>query len=197
MSSHHFVKEGQEPALIIVDAIPVAVVEPLLEWAPLVIVMENAIEQTSAWGIKTDVVISAAANTQAMIEKLMDQMPVKILSFNHPDEQLDIAFYYLLSNRQYIVNIITQHPEEYILKATGFTDRLEIIVMNEEIKWFSVQNGHFTKWIPANTELLIRETTGEITVSDGAERSGNRVVSKTDGLITLTCEQLFWVGERL
>ena len=47
MSSHHFVKEGQEPALLIMDALSLALIEPLLEWAPQVIVCENALRHAN------------------------------------------------------------------------------------------------------------------------------------------------------
>ena len=197
MSSHHFVKEGQEPALIITEAVAFAVVEPLLEWAPMVIVMQNAVDQVNAWGIKTDVVITHLHDTQYMIQKLMDQMPVKILSYNHPDEQLDTALFYLISNKQFVVNIITQSAEKYINKAEKFTDRVEIIVMDEHIKWFSVKSGYFTKWIPANTRLLVQHEQGEISLSGAAKMENRKITARQDGLITLSSDHLFWVGEYL
>ena len=57
MSSHHFVKEDQEPALIIADASAVSFekIQELLEWSPTVIVMESSLEMVLSWGIKMDV----------------------------------------------------------------------------------------------------------------------------------------------
>src|SRR5437868_1073645 len=97
MSSHHFVKEGQEPALVIAEVIARPSVELLLEWAPQVIVLERALEQVLTWGIKVDVVIASIANNEQVIEKLFDQMPVKILSHQPDEDPLDTVFYYLLS----------------------------------------------------------------------------------------------------
>ena len=57
MSSHHFVKEGQEPALFILDNIPFQYAESLLEWVPLVMVADRALENVLHWGIKIDVVL--------------------------------------------------------------------------------------------------------------------------------------------
>jgi hypothetical protein len=197
MSSHHFVKEGQEPALIIADAVPVAVVEPLLEWAPLVVVMENSIDQVSAWGIKTDVVVTQINNTQYMIQKLMDQMPIKILSCAVADEPLDTALYYLISNKQFTVNVIAQNAEKYISKAEKFTDRLEIIIMDEHIRWFSVKSGHFTKWVPANTKLLTLSLQGDVAFSGEAQMTSGKITAEKDGFIIVTSDHLFWVGEYL
>lgn len=54
MSSHHFVKENQEPALLILctEAIPFEKLQEILEWSPTVITTEGCIEKVLGWGIK-------------------------------------------------------------------------------------------------------------------------------------------------
>ncbi len=52
MSSHHFVKEGQEPALFILDNIPFHYAESLLEWVPLVMVADRALGKCVTLGNK-------------------------------------------------------------------------------------------------------------------------------------------------
>ena len=48
MSSHHFVKEQQEPAVFIleVEGISFETVAPLLEWSPTLLVAQEAVEVT-------------------------------------------------------------------------------------------------------------------------------------------------------
>ena len=58
MSSHHFVREGQEPALLILDALAFDIAGPLLEWAPLVVVAQSAVDEVMLWNIKMDVVLA-------------------------------------------------------------------------------------------------------------------------------------------
>src|SRR5687767_7172608 len=79
VSSHHFVKEGQEPALAILEAYSLEAVEPLLEWAPLVIVAEAAIDEVVRWGIKIDVVVAKEEKARQLFDQLSDQGPIKFL----------------------------------------------------------------------------------------------------------------------
>ena len=57
MSSHHIIRDKQEPALIIAngEACSLDMVEQLLEWSPTVIVLDGAIERVVSLGIKVDV----------------------------------------------------------------------------------------------------------------------------------------------
>jgi thiamine pyrophosphokinase len=59
MSSHHIVRDDQEPALIIANG---ASCDPellgqLLEWSPLVIVLDSAMERVMKLDIKVDVLL--------------------------------------------------------------------------------------------------------------------------------------------
>ena len=59
MSSHHIVRDDQEPALIIANG---ASCQPellgqLLEWSPLVVVLDSAIERVMHLDIKIDVLL--------------------------------------------------------------------------------------------------------------------------------------------
>ena len=59
MSSHHIVRDDQEPALIIANgaACSEELLGQLLEWSPLVIVLDSAIERVIKLGIKIDVLL--------------------------------------------------------------------------------------------------------------------------------------------
>lgn len=57
MSSHHIIRDKQEPALIIAngEACSIEILEQLLEWSPTVIVLDGALERVIELGIKVDV----------------------------------------------------------------------------------------------------------------------------------------------
>jgi len=57
MSSHHIIRDKQEPALIIAngEACSLDLVEQLLEWSPTVVVLDGALERVISLGIKVDV----------------------------------------------------------------------------------------------------------------------------------------------
>lgn len=57
MSSHHIIRDKQEPALIIANGeeCSMDLLEQLLEWSPTVVVLDDAIERVISLGIKVDV----------------------------------------------------------------------------------------------------------------------------------------------
>ena len=59
MSSHHIVRDDQEPALIIANgaSCSMELLNQLLEWQPLVIVLDSAMERVVELGIKVDVLL--------------------------------------------------------------------------------------------------------------------------------------------
>lgn len=59
MSSHHFVREDQEPGLFIYEWVDNAkeLIDQLAQWAPKIVVHEQALEQFLIHGFKVDVVL--------------------------------------------------------------------------------------------------------------------------------------------
>src|SRR6476660_9730486 len=59
MSSHHIVRDDQEPALIIANGAECSseLLGQLLEWSPYVVVLDSAIERVFDLGIKVDVLL--------------------------------------------------------------------------------------------------------------------------------------------
>jgi thiamine pyrophosphokinase len=59
LSSHHIVRDDQEPALIIANgsACNLELLGQLLEWSPLVIVLDSAMERVMKLDIKVDVLL--------------------------------------------------------------------------------------------------------------------------------------------
>ena len=57
MSSHHIIRDKQEPALIIANGeeCSMDLLEQLLEWSPTVVVLDGAIQRVIDLGIKVDV----------------------------------------------------------------------------------------------------------------------------------------------
>jgi thiamine pyrophosphokinase len=102
MSSHHIVREDQEPALLIADAhaISFEIIQELLEWSPTVLVVEKALQEVLTWGIKIDVVIAPVGNIPQLTEALHDQFPLKLISCQGEDDAIATALYFLIAAKQ-------------------------------------------------------------------------------------------------
>src|SRR5690349_14901404 len=114
MSSHHFVKEGQEPALLILDPFALDPIEPLLEWAPLVVVVDQALEKVWHWGFKIDVVVTIPEQIEELTNRVAHQMPLTILHSRTNESALTTALSFLKEKKQSSVNIIAENAESVI-----------------------------------------------------------------------------------
>jgi len=196
MSSHHFVKEGQEPALLILDALPYSLTGTLLEWAPLVVVSESAVDQITSYNIKMDVVLSPENRLEELTQKLASQAPVKILS--HPAEESPMvnALNFLIRTNQFAVNILTLFPDEVFGQIEQFTDRLQIAILDENIRWSSIPSGNYEKWLVSDSQLFIKKGLDTQSVStQGLRNQKGSFQSIQTGIISLKSDGLFWVGE--
>lgn len=187
MSSHHFVKEDQEPALVIAHAatIPFTVVQELLEWSPTVIVLEDALPDVLLWGIKLDVVIGQQKNIDQHVQLLKDQVPVKILSHSEEEDPLQTALYFLIAGKYNAVNVLGVNRGTLEL----FTPKLDVVTFFENKRWSYARYGKFEKWLSKGTKISLPEKVKSV---DGLNNSG---VVLHDGIIKVMADSPFWIGE--
>ena len=107
MSSHHFVKEQQEPAVFILDVEGVSfdTVAPLLEWSPTLLVAQEAVEVVLGWGIKIDIILASQAFQNENEHLLEIQYPLRFLTISSLSA-LDEGVYYLLASQHKGVHLV-------------------------------------------------------------------------------------------
>jgi hypothetical protein len=189
MSSHHFVKEDQEPALLIADAEAVSfdIVQQLLEWSPTVVVLAKSLEKVLDWGIKLDVVIVSSELVTTHKEVLKDQMPVKILSHEPGDDPLSTAMMFFTAAKHKAVNIVGSIPE----LSEVLTSQLDLACFHSGKRWSHVRKGRYEKWLTKGTQLTFSDQKARV---EGLDEVG--VVSH-DGLVKIQADGPFWIGEDL
>ena len=149
MSSHHIVRDEQEPALLIDDAktLSLEFIELLLEWSPTVVVTTNALDEVLHWGIKIDVVIAKFEQVEELKPRLKPQSPVKLLAFESND-LLNAGFVYLLDNRYPAVNVLADIFNTRILDMVKeLSAEIDTVLFYNNQKWVYVKNGLFQKWV--------------------------------------------------
>lgn len=190
MSSHHIVRENQEPALVIFDAhaIPFEKVQELLEWMPTIIVLHSQLEILLGWGIKIDVVLVPVGEETSWVERTKDQQPIEVISFQVNEPPLSKAISLLLSRNIPAVNwLVTE-----LHTLTGLIDFMgdaEVFVNSK--RWSRVKSGRFEKWLPTGTALYIFPEHACSEIADG------KFIVERDGVVVLQGEQVFWVGEEV
>ncbi|WP_276373317.1 hypothetical protein [Chryseolinea sp. H1M3-3] len=196
MSSHHFVKEGQEPALFILESVSIHAVEPLLEWVPLIMVADHMLETIIPWGIKIDVVIQHEYSFETLKEVVKDQEPIQILSAHN--DILLAGLQFLIQNKNSSVNIICTPTEEILSKIENVGHSLQVDVYDEKEKWSLVVTGNFEKWLPAGAVIAIKQSQDSFFHTEGLTHTeGKHWKAASAGLIKIKAGSPFWVAEEV
>lgn len=196
MSSHHFVKEGQEPALLILDADSSEVVMSLLEWSPTVLVSAEVLSSVLLWGIKIDCIVTKQDDDIAQLHAISaDQGPLKIISGDLSDTYLSCALLSLKRSGQRSVNIISTSPTEHFGELYDYLSSMDLAFVNDTLKWIPVAQK-FEKWYPADTILNFHpfDMSQAIDVHNGV-REGGIIRTTTPGLVVIYSDRPFWLGE--
>jgi hypothetical protein len=197
MSSHHFVKEGQEPALLILDPHSVDVVQALLEWAPLVMVFAPALPEVISWGIKIDLAILQPGDGVAQIETLLaDQGPVSLLTPHAGSSVFMTALSHLNAARDGAVNVVTANADDLFATAEIFFKDIQINFIDRQWTWFGVPNGRFEKWLPGGSVLKVRPVESSQTIhAQGLIEKSPLYEVASAGMTSLQSAKPFWVAE--
>lgn len=163
MSSHHIVRDDQEPALIIANGQECSkeLMGQLLEWSPLVIVLDSAIERVVQLGIKVDVLLGDF--DRGFDPNLYRDMQYPLEVVHTPDQDktdLEKACDYLVARGIPAVNVIwatgrrADHTITNITNIVRFRDLLKIVILDDHSKVFLLP-PKFEKWYPADTPISL------------------------------------------
>lgn len=188
MSSHHIIREKQEPALLIMnlDGFHPENLGQLLEWSPTVIVSEDVFEEVDSMGIKIDGVVSKSLTFTGQPETLI------IHTENDP---LQDALKYLTGEQYPAVNIITNSfcAKDYAL----YLDRIDIVALTTDKKIFPVRPG-FSKWQVAGEHLEILLEVQNLNTSGLVALNQHLFETEKEGFYTITFDQPYtFVAESL
>ena len=202
MSSHHFVKDQQEPAVFILDTIELNfdAVSPLLEWVPTVLVAQNCLEQVLSWGIKIDVILATEEFQKENLQLLEEQYPVKFLTAS-PENMLNEGLQYLLA---------TKHPAAHLvgvshLKHVDLEGKLELFdltIMDGGWRYYPVKSGKFKKWFAESTIRILGKEGMPVEISNENGKLMLPLIYLTQlevpaGITEIVGKGIFWVGEEV
>lgn len=209
MSSHHIVRDDQEPALIIANGLACnsELLGQLLEWSPYVIVLDSAIERVVGLGIKVDVLLGDFdRDFDAQFYK-ENHYPIEIV--HTPDQNktdLQKAFDFLIAKGHKAVNVVwatgkrADHTLNNFSTLVAYRNQLKVVLFDDHSKVFLLSNS-FKKWYPKDaiisliplgkvagitTENLFYPLQNESLELGYRTGSSNHVAE--DGIVTITHE---------
>lgn len=163
MSSHHIVRDDQEPALIIAngEACSLELMNQLLEWNPLVIVLDSAIKRVIELNIKIDVLIGDFDREFDAMKYKELQYPIDIIHIKDQNStDLEKAFKFLINRNIPMVNVIwatgkrMDHTLGNVTCLPKYNDSLKIVILDDYSRIFLLPKT-FKKWYTKDTILSL------------------------------------------
>ena len=168
MSSHHIVREKQEPALIIANGASChpELLGQLLEWSPFVVVLDQAIHRVMAMGIKADVLLGDfdrdSDGSELDLEAVRAaQYPIDIVST--PDQEktdLEKGIDFLIERGFPAVNIVwatgrrMDHTITNLTNIVRYKSAIKITVIDDHSVIYPLV-GRFEKWYTKGTPISL------------------------------------------
>ncbi|MBS7564449.1 thiamine pyrophosphokinase [Mucilaginibacter sp. Bleaf8] len=176
MSSHHVVREKQEPALLVLSLEHITDDElgQLLEWSPTVIAPPAIAEQLDVYDIKIDYVIA----DEGMV---ISQSDVRVI-VNDGWPLLQTGLHFLISQGYPAVNIIA---DEFDLNTyQTYAGQIDFVVFFDQKKIYPIASG-FSKWKPANEIIEIVGPEVEMLEEGLAPLTHNQYKTTRDGFFKI------------
>lgn len=210
MSSHHVVTDKQEPALIIAngEVCSTELLGQLLEWNPLVMVLDGAMDRALDLGIKIDVLLGDFDRNRNPEEILQYQQPVEIVKV--PDQNktdLEKGIEYLIEKGFAAVNIVwatgkrADHTIANITNIVRYKNKINSVILDDYSKIFLLPKQFEKRYVEGFPISLI--PVGEVKgiSTSGLKynlnneslilgyRSGNSNEALSDGLVKISYEE--------
>ena len=194
MSSHHFVKEGQEAALVVLDPVEFHSIASVLEWSPLVVVYEKALNKVLSWSIKIDVVVCESSSVDELSRKLEHQVPLRFLTLASGGRGVEDVLNFLSQEGNNSVMIALSNPDTLMDRLIA-GQKIRPSLIAQGIRWSLISTGSYEKWLSSGDELSLREPLPQ--QMEGVSFEAGKATATQDGLIRLRNQAPFWVGEKL
>ncbi len=158
MSSHHIVREKQEPALLIEDleGFDEEYFGQLLEWSPTVLVAADSYDRLTSMGIKSDILINTNGENQDYAEEHLKELS--------GTQVIETALKYLITEKYGAVNIISSYflAKDYYF----FIDKIDLVIYTGNFKIYPVKSG-YSKWQTVGESIFLLEPSSALTVTEG------------------------------
>jgi thiamine pyrophosphokinase len=163
MSSHHIVREKQEPALLIAngESCDPELLGQLLEWSPFVAVLDNAIWRVLDLGFKIDAWLGDFDDNPDFELVRAQQYPLEII--HTPDQNktdLDKGIEFLIQRGFPAVNIVwatgrrADHTITNLTDIIRYKDQIKIVMLDDYSK-ITPLTGSFEKWYAKGTPISL------------------------------------------
>ncbi|MEM6523588.1 MAG: hypothetical protein AAF693_07345 [Bacteroidota bacterium] len=194
MSSHHIVRDEQEPAVLILSFPPKAqskILDDLLEWSPTVIIPDYLTEEAVLLGLKFDIVLYRSFHADSR-EKLSGQFPLKFVQVDKGD-WVEVAINSIIQSGHKALSVLVQN---FDYKIKSKVEDFQTVYYDYLFKWYSI-NGTHKKWFKEGQLLKILGKQYKIQGASQNPNGGSMHKVLKGGWVKITTSQTIWFGERI
>jgi len=163
MSSHHVIRDKQEPALIIAngECCSMDLLGQMLEWSPTVIVLDGAVHRFEPLGIKMDVLLGDFDGNINLEEIEQRQQPIKVI--HTPDQNatdLEKAILWLIeegypsANIAWATGLRADHTVNNMMSLFKYQEQIDLVMIDDHSRIFSLPKT-YKKWYPKGTRISL------------------------------------------
>ena len=164
MSSHHVVREKQEPALVIAngESCSLELLGELLEWSPTVIVLDGAANRVEELGIKIDVLLGDFDGVQDLDAITQRQQPLRVI--HTPDQNktdLEKAIEWLIQEGYEAANLVwatgrrADHTANNFMTLFKYERKIKLVMLDDYSRLFPLPPSFKKKYAPGTNLSLI------------------------------------------
>ncbi|MFT6866876.1 MAG: thiamine pyrophosphokinase [Cyclobacteriaceae bacterium] len=158
MSSHHIVRDEQEPSLLIHKLNPGnwPVILELLEWSPTVVVPEELLDEIISKGHKVDIALVRDEHVEDFKVLLQSQNPIEIKPAVG-DKLWPLVLATLSEKNHRAINVVTDNASLFgvINQMIQWGNGFDVVIYTEDQKHILSKRMLFKKWLPAFSQLAI------------------------------------------
>ena len=164
MSSHHIVRDNQEPALIIANGADCGddLLQQLMEWSPYVLALDGAVHRLLERNIRFDAWLgdfdSGAGVDEMALSKMGDIR--RIWAEDQDKTDLEKGIEFLISKGHVAANIIwgtgrrADHTINNMATLWRYHDQVTLSLLDDHSRVYPL-NRQFKKWYPAGTAISL------------------------------------------
>ena len=196
MSSHHIIRDCQEPALWIAgdNTCSFELIHQLLGWSPWLIVEAAAVEQVIDWGIKIDALLVPTTEIMHFDTVILNQNPVQVVDY--PMNMLDAGLLHLTDKSIDAIHMCTT-PKVAQETQAKFPD-YDWVFFYDNYKMTFQKQSYWRKWVAIEQKFILEGAQLEVVNLRKDSTNPNHYTATQEGFVEISSKKNgFWVYEQL
>ena len=196
MSSHHIVRDCQEPALWIttLNSCDFEVIHELLGWSPWLMVDAEIVDQVINWGLKIDALLVSTVEKKNYLELTVEQNPLQVIDYQ--DDKIGFGLDYAIHKGIDTIHMCTSPGEAQKIQITY--PKFEWVFFYQNYKMTFQKNHYWKKWVTTEQVFILHGEQLETSNLIKNPKGINTYQAQHEGFVEIKSKKEgFWISEKI